>query len=50
MAGRPPEKVAFPAYEKTSGGDIMKTTKPVKKTGKLTSTKIEKKAPLVRIA
>jgi len=30
--------------------NTMKTTKPVKKTGKLTSTKIEKKAPLVRIA
>ena len=33
-----------------SGGEPMKTIKPVKKTGKLTSTKIEKKAPLIRLA
>jgi hypothetical protein len=28
---------------------MMKTAKPVKKTGKLTAKKIEKKAPLLRL-
>jgi hypothetical protein len=31
------------------GGRTMKTDKPIKKTGKLTAKKIEKKAPLIMI-
>jgi hypothetical protein len=31
------------------GGATMKTANPVKKTGKLTAKKIEKKAPLLRL-
>jgi hypothetical protein len=31
------------------GGETMKTATPIKKTGKLTAKKIEKKAPLLRL-
>jgi hypothetical protein len=46
MAAGPPAKVASVALARE--GSTMKTDKPVKKTGKLTAKKIEKKAPLVR--
>jgi hypothetical protein len=64
MARRPPEKAAFVvgidirSVERSSflvarlkdiGGVPMKTAAPVKKTGKLTSKKLEKKAPLMKL-